>query len=398
MTQNHFNPFDDLINLVMRHGTDAMADAFACLFNQAMIIEREQHLGIGAYERGDSRRAYANGTKPKTLDTPAGRVVVQVPKTRAIPGQTHEPFFPQALTRGTRACRAVVAALAQMYVQGVSTRDVASVMAELGLENVTSMQVSRAAAELDGDLEKWRNRPLNTVTQLILDARYEKVRHDGVVIDVAVLTAVGILPDGRRTVLGTSVALSEAEVHWRDLLNDLVARGMRGVEFIVSDDHAGLAAARKTVLTSVPWQRCQFHLAQNAMKYCPSLAVRREAGQWLREVFNAKDRATADQALKDAMAHFEKKAPQLATWMEANVPESLTVFKLPGVSRKKLRTSNGIERPIQQELKRRTRKIRVFPNVESLLRLVSAILVEIDDEWTSATKRYLPEAEDDDAC
>jgi len=395
MASNHSNPFDDLINLVMRHGTDAMAQAFACLLNHAMLIEREQHLGAQAYQRSDERRAYANGTKPKTLDTPAGRIVVEVPKTRAVPGQPHEPFFPQALTRGTRACRAVVATLAQMYVQGVSTRDVAAVMAELGLENVTSMQVSRAAAELDGDLQKWRNRPLGTVHQLILDARYEKVRHDGVVIDVAVLTAVGILPDGRRTALGTSVALSEAEVHWRDLLNDLVARGMRGVEFIVSDDHAGLAAARKAVLTSVPWQRCQFHLAQNAMKYCPSLAVRREVGESLREVFNAKDRANADQVLKDAVMRFEQKTPPLAAWLETNVPEGLTVFKLPGVNRrKKLRTANGIERPIQQELKRRTRKVRVFPNVESLLRLVSAILVEIDDEWTSSTKRYLPEAED----
>ena len=138
-----------------------------------------------------------------------------MPKTRGIPGQPHEPFFPQALVRGTRACRAVTAALAQMYVQGVSTRDVAAVM----VEKITSTQVSRAAAELDDDLEKWRSRSLSEVHQLILDARYEKVRHDGVVIDVAVLSAVGILPDGRRTVLGVSVALSEAEVHWRDFLN-----------------------------------------------------------------------------------------------------------------------------------------------------------------------------------
>lgn len=392
MALTNDTPFDELIQLVITHGTDAMAQAFACLLNHAMLIEREQHIGAESYQRSGGRTAYANGSKPKTLDTPAGRVVVDVPKTRALPGQPHEPFFPQALTRGTRACRAVTAALAQMYVQGVSTRDVAAVMAELGLENVTSTQVSRAAKELDDELEKWRRRPLGEVHHLIIDARYEKVRHDGVVIDVAVLSAVGILPDGRRSVLGVSVALSEAEVHWRDFLNELVARGMRGVRYVVSDDHAGLGAARKAVLPAVPWQRCQFHLGQNAVHHCPTVKVRGEIGEYLREVFNAKDRVAAEQALKTAVEHFSESAPKLASWMEANVPEGLTCFLLPKKQQKKLRTSNGIERPIQQEIKRRTVKVRVFPNVESLLRLVSAILVEIDDAWTSATKRYLPEA------
>lgn len=383
------------MQLVITHGTDAMADAFATLLNHAMLIEREQHIGVSAYARSEERRAYANGSKPKTLDTPAGRIVVDVPKTRAVPGQPHEPFFPQALTRGTRACRAVTATPAQMYAQGVSTRDVAAVMAELGLEDVTSTQVSRAAAALDDELHKWRMRPLEAVHQLILDARYENVRHDGVVIDVAVLCAVGILPNGRRSVLGVSVALSEAEAHWRAFLDSLVARGMRGVRYIVSDDHAGLGAARKAVLPAVPWQRCQFHLAQNAVQHCPSAKARGEMGGRLREVFDAKDRPAAEQALKGVVDHFAESAPKLAAWMEANVPEGLTCFLLPANQRKKLRTSNGIERPIQQELRRRTVKVRVFPNVESLLRLASAILVEIDDEWTSSTKRYLPEAEVD---
>jgi len=392
MAQTQPNPFDDLINLVMHHGTDAMAQAFATLLNHAMLIEREQHVGARAYQRSDGRAAYANGIKPKTLDTPAGRIRVDVPKTRGLPGMPHEPFFPASLERGTRACRVVVATIAQMDLQGVSTRDVGKVMAELGLENVTSSQVSRATAALDDELKKWRNRPLGEVPQLILDARYEKVRHEGVVIDVAVLTAVGILPDGRRTVLGTSVALSEAEVHWRAFLDGLVARGMRGVTYVVSDDHAGLAAARRKVLPSVPWQRCQFHLAQNAVHHCPSQEAKSQIGDALREVFQAKDRPASEQALKHAVEQFEEKAPKLAAWIEKNVPEGMTCFLLPKSQRRRLRTSNGIERPIQQELKRRTRKIRVFPNVESLLRLVSAILVEIDDAWTSSTKRYLPEA------
>ena len=303
---------EELTQLLITHGTDAMAQAFATLLNQAMLIEREQHIGVSTYGRSDERRAYANGTKPKTLDTTAGRIVIDVPKTRAVPGQPHEPFFPQALARGTRACRAVTATLAQMYVQGVSTRDVAAVMAELGLKDVTSSQVSRAAATLDAELEKWRERPLGEVQHLILDARYEKVRHDGVVIDVAVLCAVGIGPDGRRSVLGVSVALSEAEAHWRAFLEALVARGMRGVRYIVSDNHTGLGAARKAVLPSVPWQRCQFHLGQNAVHHCPSAKTRGEIGGHLREVFDAKDRPAAEQALKAAVEYFAKSAPKLA--------------------------------------------------------------------------------------
>lgn len=383
---------DDLIQLVIHHGPDAIAAAFTGLMNSAMLIERQQHMGVNsAHQRSEQRTAYANGTKPKALKTPVGTLSLDVPKTRAVPGHEDdfEPFYPQALQRGSRASRAVVATLAQMYVQGVSTRDVKKVMAELGLEDVSSTQVSRATATLDEELDAWRNRPLGAVPYLILDARYEKVRHHGVVIDVALLSAVGITPDGKRRVLGTSVALSEAEVHWRDFLDRLVERGMRGVTYIASDDHAGLKAARRAVLPSVPWQRCQFHLAQNAIHHCPTRAIRGEVGDWLRPIFNARNRNEADQRLKDAIEHFTPAAPKLAQWLEDNVPESLTVFTLPSEHRKKLRTTNGIERPIQQELKRRTRNVRVFPNPDALLRLASAILVEIDDQWSTATKRYL---------
>jgi transposase-like protein len=378
-TQAH----EDLIQLVIDHGPDAIAAAFTKLMNTAMLIERQQALGVGPYQRSDERLAYANGTKPKTMKTPVGNLTLDVPKTRAVPGREDdfEPFYPHALERGTRSSRAVVATLAQMYVQGVSTRDVKKVMAELGLENISSSQVSRATATLDEELDAWRNRPLGDVPYLILDARYEKVRHGGVVIDVALLTAIGITPDGHRRVLGTSVALSEAEVHWRDFLDSLVQRGMRGVRFIASDDHAGLGAARKAVLPSVPWQRCQFHLSQNAIHHCPTQALRAQIGDWLRPIFNAKDRDDADRLLITA--------PKLARWLEDNIPQGLAVFTLPAEHRKKMRTTNGIERPIQQELKRRTRNVRVFPNTEALLRLASAILVEIDDTWSTSTKRYL---------
>ena len=206
-----------------------------------MRMEREQHLGAGHYERSGDRQGYANGYQPKKVDTPAGNTKVQVPKTR----ETAEPFYPQPLERGRRASRAVMLALAEMYVQGASTRDAAKVMAEFGLESLSSTQVSRAEALLDGELEAWRSRSLGQTRYLVLDARNEKVRDGGIVRDAAILSAIGIGPDGRRRPLGVSAALSEAEVHWPEFLDALVARGMRGVEFIVRDDHPGLRAARR---------------------------------------------------------------------------------------------------------------------------------------------------------
>nr|WP_299439241.1 IS256 family transposase [uncultured Rhodospira sp.] len=239
-----------------------------------MRTERDQHIGAGRYERKDDRQGYANGDKPKAVDTPAGTLTVQVPKTRGH----EEPFYPQSLERGRRSSRAVMLAIAQMYVQGVSTRDAAKVMKEFGLDSLSSTQVSRAAALLDDELDAWRRRQLEPVTYLFLDARYEKVRDNGVVRDAAILSAVSITPNGRRRVLGVSCALSEAEVHWRDFLNDLVSRGLRGVTVVVSDDHPGLRAARKAVLGGATWQRCQFHLAQNAIHHAPTLAIRKRIG------------------------------------------------------------------------------------------------------------------------
>jgi putative transposase len=211
----------------------------------------------------------------------------------------------------------------------------------------------------------------------------------GVVRDVAVLSAVGIGPDERRRVLGVSVALSEAEVHWRDFLRSLHARGLRGVEYIVSDDHAGLQAARRAVFGAAQWQRCQFHLAQNAIHHAPSVAIRKCIGTELRAVWNAGSLAKAETALAELVSAYRDTAPKLAAWLEKAAPEGLAVFALPEHHRRRMRTSNPMERGVQQELKRRTIKVRVFPNEAALERLVSAVLVEIDDKWAADTKAYI---------
>jgi putative transposase len=377
---------------LIESGSEEMASVFAGLFNLAMRIERERFLGAGHYERTPERRGYANGTRPKKIDTPAGTVTLQVPKT----ADHDEPFYPQALERGRRSCRAVMLAVAEMYVKGVSNRDAEAVMSKFGLESLSSSQVSRAAKLLDEELEAWRNRPLGEIRYLVLDARYENVREAGVVRDAAVLSAIGIGPDQRRRVLGVSCAISEAEVHWRGFLESLVARGMRGVAYIVSDDHPGLGAARKAVLGGASWQRCQFHLAQNAIHHAPNLAIRKVIGKELRRVWEAADLKAAEAELARLVKHYREPAAKLALWLEDAIPEGLAVFSLPERHRKRMRTSNPMERSIQQEIKRRTVKVRVFPNEASLERLVTAILVEIDEKWATSDKPYITwKAEDD---
>jgi len=210
-----------------------------------------------------------------------------------------------------------------------------------------------------------------------------------VVRDAAILSAVGIGPDGLRSVLGVSCQSSEAEVHWRAFLDSLVARGMRGVRFVVSDDHAGLRAARRAVLPSALWQRCQFHLAQNAIHHAPNMTVRKRIGTELRRIWNAATVEGAQGELDRLVACYRDSAPRLADWLENNVPEGLAVMRWPPHHRRRMRTSNPIERAVQQEIKRWTIKVRVFPNRQALIRLVSAILVEIDEEWSTADRVYI---------
>ena len=378
--QDERSAMRSLVELAIEHGTEAMAAAFTTLMNHAMQIEREQVLKAESHQRTADRQGYANGFKPKTMNTRVGQLELRVPQTRGYRDENGRPFYPKALDRGVRSERAMILAMAEMYVQGVSTRKVTAVVEELcGLE-VTSTQVSRAAAELDEQLDAWRNRPIGEITYLVLDARYEKIRHDGAVRSCALLTAIGIGTDGKRSVLGCSVQLSEAEPHWRKFLESLLKRGMHGVRLVVSDDHSGLRAARQATLAGVPWQRCQFHAIQNAMKHVPKVAMRPEVARDLRRVFDADEPAEAERRLKEVVARYQKTAPQLAAWLEHAIPEALTVLTIPAAHRRRLRTTNSLER-LNREIKRRTRVATLFPNEASLLRLASAVLSEISDDW-----------------
>jgi len=364
----------ELLEQVQEQGFDVLPELIRVIINTAMQAERTEYLKAAPYQHNPERIGHANGFKPKTMRTRVGEIAFAIPQVR------EGGFYPQALERGLRSERALTLALAEMYVQGVSTRKVKAITEQLCGVNVSSSQVSRAAAEMDSELEKWRERPLGEYPYLFLDAYYEQVREDGQVRHLAVLVAVAVTPTGKREILGVSVSLSEHEVHWRSFLESLKQRGLGGVQLITSDDHAGLRSARLAVFGGVPWQRCQFHLQQNAQAYVPHKDMQSEVAEDIRTIFNAPDQATAEAYLAKTVLKYEKNASRLSNWMASNLPEGLMVFSFPGGFQRQLRTTNGVER-LHREVRRRARVVSIFPNKAACLRLVSAVLSEISEEW-----------------
>ncbi len=247
--QSNYTIPKEILEEIAAGGLERMPEMIRILVNEAMKVEREQHLDAKLYERTPDRQGYASGYKAKTMTTRMGKIKFAIPQVR------EGAFYPEALEKGMRSERALTMALAEMYVQGVSTRRVAAITEKLCGTTVSSAQVSRATALLDEVLEAWRTQALGGIVYLYLDARYEKVRIDGQIRDAAILMAVGVGLDGKRRILGVSVSLSEAQVHWRNFLESLLERGLKGVQLITSDDHAGLRKARQALFTGVPWQR-----------------------------------------------------------------------------------------------------------------------------------------------
>jgi putative transposase len=379
--QNNFTLPSDIMEQISQQGFDYIPELIRDMINAAMKVEREKYLRAELYERNQERLGHANGYKDKTVKTRVGDITFAIPQVR------EGGYYPEALEKGIRSERALTITLAEMYVQGVSTRKVATIIEQMCGSEVSSTQVSKAAAMLDDKLEKWRNCELGETVYLYLDARYEKVRQDGQVRDAAALIASGVTPEGHRKILGVSISLSEHEIHWRTFLESLVKRGLRGVKLIISDDHAGLRAARKAVFGGLPWQRCQFHLQQNAQAYVPRKDMQKEVAEDIRTIFNAPDRSTAESYLARAVQKYLKTASRLAEWMERNIPEGLTIFSFTTAHRRLIRTTNSLER-LNREIRRRTRVVSIFPNEAAALRLVSAILMEVSDGWEGG-KLYL---------
>ena len=374
----------EMMQTLMNEGMQGFPAVAARMHNLAMQFERELHLGAGRYERTGGRTGYANGYKPKTLKTAAGNLRLRIPQVR----DSDRPFYPRSLERGSRSDRAIRMAVAEMYVKGVSTRKVQSVFEELCDVDITAEQVSRAMRELDGELESWRNRPIGAVKVLFADATCHKVRVNGVVVSTATFIVTGVLEDGHRAILAVDSDVSENEVHWRRVLSGLIERGMRGVRLIVSDSHDGLRAAREATLPGIPWQRCQMHLQQNAQAHVTKASLRSEVASDIRSVFSAGSLDEARRILAEIVEKYSKCQAKLAAWMEDSIPEGLTVFAFPAAVRQFLRTNN-MEENLNRQIRQRTRLIPAFPNVSSLLRLVSAICAEISDDWETSSYRYM---------
>lgn len=379
--QDKNNTIDSLMASVSEKGFEGMQESFQILMNEAMKVERARFLGALPYERSSEREGYANGFKNKSVKTRIGQINLQVPQVRDC------DFYPQSLEKGMRSERAIRVAICEMSVQGVSTRRVKNITELLCGYEVSSTEVSRVAKLMDEEQEKWRTRPLGSYKYMVVDAIYEKERSNGCVVDSAVLIAYGLNTEGQREVLGVSVSLSEHEVHWRNFFEGLVARGLHGLEMITSDAHAGLKAARQAVFPSVPWQRCQFHLQQNASAHVTKKSKKPEVAKDIRNIFNAPNLHEAERLLVNTIDKYKVAESKLADWMENNIPESFTVFKIPAKHQQKLRTSNMAER-VNKEIRRRTKVVGIFPNGKSCLRLITAILSEINDDWIT-DKPYL---------
>lgn len=289
--------------------------------------------------------------------------------------------------RYQRSEKALVLALAEMYVQGVSTRKVRAITEELCGHSFSASTISRINKTLDGELKKFFSRRLDeSAPYLILDARYERVREDGVVRNRAVLIGIGVNHDGRRCVLGVDLASRESRSSWRDFLISLKERGLSGVEFVVSDNHEGLKKAIAEILPEAFWQRCYVHFLRNAVDHLP----RKKDDDCILELRWLYERRNVGEARQDLtawLAKWQTKYPRLCDWVEENIEETFTFYRLPRQHHKHMKSTNMLER-LNEEIRRRTRVVRIFPNAESCLRLVRALSVEIHEHWIEAT-RYL---------
>jgi putative transposase len=366
---------------LLRRDEDFVRAALQALLQAALEAEMTEAIGAEKGERTETRLAYRSGYYGRSLITRVGTLELRVPQDRL--GRFSTDLF----ERYQRSEKALVGTLAEMYVQGVSTRKVKAVTEALCGHSFSASVISTVNKSLDEALHKFAERRLGEpFPYLILDARYEKVRESGVIVSQAVQIAVAVDGEGRRQVLAVELANRESRSSWRDFLSRLKERGLFGVEFIVSDDHEGLKGAIREVLPGAVWQRCYVHFLRNALDYVPR-KVDDDCLQELRWLYDRRDLAEARRDLAAWIAKWQAKYPKLCDWVEDNIEETLAYYRLPLVHHKHMKSTNMLER-LNQEIKRRTHVVRIFPNAQSCLRLVRALAVETHENWLEGT-RYL---------
>jgi len=370
-TQSIFTDDPEFVRLIVERAVQAVLET-----------EMTAHLHAEPYERSAERRGYRNGYKPRQLNTRVGTLTLQVPQDR------DGTFSTQLFARYQRNEKALVLALMEMYVEGVSTRKVREITEVLCGTSFSKSLVSELAGQLDTELDAWRNRPLTETTYpyLSVDARYEHLRQDGRIVSQGVIIVAGVRADGHREILAVAVADTESEATYHQLFRDLNARGLSGVRLVTSDAHKGLKAAIDRHFQGASWQRCQVHFARDLVKLVAA-GRRGELAADLREIFAATTREQAMTLAEAVATRWEASHPAVARLIEEEVEDCLACLAFPVAHRARIRTTNGMER-LNEEIKRRTRVVRIFPNSEACLRLVTALCVEQSEEWISG-RRYL---------
>lgn len=375
------NIIENVFQNKSENNKDFLKEAIKGIFQEILEEEIERHVNAAKYERSENRNGHRNGYKDRSLITRVGKLELRVPQTR------DGSFSTSIFEKYQRSEKAFVLSLLEMYVNGISTRKVKKITEQLCGESISKSLVSSLTKCLDEKVSKWRSRNLEMhYPYLVVDANYKKVRENHKVISKAVIVVMGVRIDGFREILGTYTGNSENQTIWRDVFCDLKERGINGIKLVVSDYHKGLVKAIEREFQGCEWQRCQFHLMKNIReKVKPKM--RAELVSDIQTVFNSGNKELAYEYLERVIDKYQDSYPELADYLEENVAHSLTVFNFPKKHRKRLRTTNTLER-LNQELKRRTQVIRIFPNEKSLMRLVTTLCMEISEEWITG-KRYL---------
>ena len=369
-----------LTQLINYQGDNLMGEIVRLGIQRLMELDRDAYIGVDNYERGEDRCSQRNGYKSRQLYTRVGTLILRVPQTR------DGEFYPAILERYQRSEKALVFALAEAYIHGVSTRKMKMITEQLMGKEFSSMAISRFAAQLDAELDTWRERSLTKEYRyVVVDARYESCRVDGKIIDIAVLIAIGIDADGYRHVLGVETAWGETSDSWDRFIGGLKQRGLKGVRLFTSDDHPGIHPAIKKHYPGATWQRCQRHFLVNALDRVPK-SQRDELHKLLKHAWDSETYQEAKDKLDQISVHYQDKYPDLAAFLSEHGWETLGIYDAAPIEHHiRLRTTNMIER-VNQELKRRSKVVRIFPNPVSCRRLFTALLKEWHEDWEHGRK------------
>ena len=384
MTDHSINLLEYLRKLALESDADFLRESLKVVTQLLMEAEVAQAVGAQKYERSEERTNQRNGYRERRWETRVGNILLKIPKLR------RGSYFPEWLLEPRRLSeQAVLNVIQEAYIQGVSTRKVEAVVQQLGLEKLDKSKVSRITQGLQAEVESFRNRPLpEKCVYVFLDAIYPKVRLNHRVVSVALVIAIGIQEDGRRVILGFEVGAAETEAFWSEFLRSLVARGLSGVQLVISDAHEGLRQALAKVFHGAAWQRCRVHFMRNLLAHVPQ-KDKKQVAAWVRTIFAQPDLQAAQLQLNKVKAELEDNWPRTAELLQAAADDILAFMNFPEEHWKRLASNNLLER-LNREIRRRTDVVQVFPDENALLRLVGTLLIEVDTEW-AVGRRYFSE-------